>query len=171
MKKSTVLLPLFLLSITILTVACAPLAANQTQDTFENDYYSFEIPDGDWISAPAGDMVSLILNNDDYLVNIVVETDETLLSLPELVNDNREDMITSNILINTTITHEAAAIVGIETAHQLEFNYHLINPVEATNYLIVKNGRYYSITYQTEEGYFDDHLIEFETLLDSFEIK
>ena len=75
MKKSTVLLPLFLLSITILTVACAPLAANQTQDTFENDYYSFEIPDGDWISAPAGDMVSLILNNDDYLVNIVVETD------------------------------------------------------------------------------------------------
>lgn len=171
MKQSKIAAGLLLLTIVFFSFACTPLAANQTGDSYENSYYLFDIPDGDWITAPAGDMVSLILNNNDYLVNIVVETEETDLILSEFVEEEKEDMETSKILINTTITQEGAATIANENAYQIEFNYHLINPVEAKVFFLVKDGRYYTITYQTEEGYFNDHLVDFETILSSFEIK
>jgi hypothetical protein len=171
MKLHKIAAGLLLLTIVFFSFACTPLAANQVSSTYENDYYYFDIPEGDWITAPAGDMVSLILNNNDYLVNIVVETGETDLVLGEFVDEVKEDMETSKILINTTITQEGAATVTGENAYQIEFNYHLINAVEAKVFFLVKDGRYYTITYQTEEGYFNQHEAEFETMLNSFEIK
>jgi len=152
----------------------APSQQNNAQQGdfyFCEEYgYSMSVPSG-WIIAEAPDCIVSFLGNYDYFVNVVAEVDETNMTQVAYIQDYKEKLERSELMVNTNVLQWSQVNVNGHNAHLVDYTYEMMSKeIKARTLLIFYNGNVYGIVYQTEVANFDDHLDDFSVVLDSFEL-